>query len=1086
MALDKQILELSVTSGLMQVADRRYMPVGHWLRLENAVSDFGGSVRKRDGYDALPSDWIQGGTVTVGAGPNVTGLLPQAIVKLAARGEELVAYAIEPTISDTLSFSWSPGQNRWIRQDDCATTSHTIGEASNIYGVQLMPQIVRVESLAGGVAYVRSFLQGTGNQAVPPAVLYVSAIDPDTGSWLIAETFIEDLSLHNPNFRLERTMTFPPALVDGYAGIVTFHIDTNTFFWTRVDPFGASIAAPVAFFTPGNPVTVWDVHELGDNRFALVHGDTVTSNASLTTWDATPAVPVVDQIDLFPVPGGDVNGLTDISVHGIAGSSIYVGWRVLNLAVYFVQIARFQDAPGLPNVFVTTVETPSAVVAGRPHYVSVSSHVSNYGVMTWDIAKVGATVLGRFGAIGVVFVGAVGAVFSQGSMVNTEAQSRPTLFGDGGWYCQAVTVTHADIPDASSVLLRLDHTLGRTPTLVGMLYRQAAPAAWYKGDERWTPVDISVFGKTSIVLGIELLSVAFDAFVLSKNNSTSRILQIQLSCEQFQPSLREQETVSLCLAATGSMVGWYDGTEEVELSFAHTPTIEEVSSVAAGVNNFPHLPVPQQWLYRAVYEWWDDEGNLHQSAPSAAVAVIYVVDTQSVTFAVQTIGATRKGRPEHGEGRPVQIAIFRTTANGQQFFRLFPVQQGIPNDLDADFVTFTDSTNDADLQSNAFGFLYTDGGTLPNTTISGAIASVVHANRLWIADTLDPRSVLYSKLLVQGEAPGFNAGAQRLRLDDEEDSITALAALDDKILIFTASSLFYVSGPGPNDTGNPQDSFVGPIRVQVDAGCIDARSILQDGDGVFFQGPATLYRVDRNLTVTEVVEVRAEMKGATVLATEQDTKQQRSRILILLGGDFAGQTRYLIHDWTLNLWTTQVDYHFISREPPVVSPAASLASAYWQGAHVHAVAHEGFVRVQGQSGTDVGAWFPLVIETPWIHLDGIAGYQRIWRATMLGRRESSHLFTVDVLVNYDEVTIGQTATWNLGAASQVIGLPLQALTLHAKQQSCTAMKLRLSDARPPLEIVVPTDGVTGFDLVALRFEVGVKPGSIRLPIQNRG
>jgi hypothetical protein len=33
---------------------------------------------------------------------------------------------------------------------------------------------------------------------------------------------------------------------------------------------------------------------------------------------------------------------------------------------------------------------------------------------------------------------------------------------------------------------------------------------------------------------------------------------------------------------------------------------------------------------------------------------------------------------------------------------------------------------------------------------------------------------------------------------------------------------------------------------------------------------------------------------------------------------------------------------------------------------------------------------------------------------------------------------------------------------------------------------VPTAGASGFDLVALRFEIGTKPGSIRLPIQNRG
>ena len=1092
MALEKQIVELSVTSGLMQIADRRFMPAGHWLRLENAISAFGGSVQKRDGYDALPNAYVEGGTVVVGGGPNGTGTMPANVVHLTARGDELIAYAVETDINDTLSFSWAPAQDRWIRQDDGATTSHTIAQASNIYGFQNETQIVRCESVAGGVAYVQSFVQGAGNALVPPGNVYVSAHDAETGADLIAETLTESLSVVSSFFEDERTMTFPPLLgVDGYAGIVTLHKATNEFFWTRVDPFGAAIAAPVVFFVPGNPVTAWDVHELGDNRFALVHGDTVTSNASLTTWDATPAVPVLDQINLFPIPfaAGFPNCIADISVYGIAGSVVVVGWRVTNAAaVVEVELASFTDAAGLPNVYVTTVETPSATVIGRPHYVSVSCHASGYGVITWDRARVApGPVLGAFGAIGVSFLTALGVVFSAGAMVNCEALSRPTQFGDGGWYCQAVTVSHATIRVVSSVLLRLDHTLGITPTLVGILYRQATSADYSGNFVNYQPVDISVDGKSAVVLGTQVLSLAVGA-VLAQDNITTRVLQVTLSCEQIQAALRQSYAVSLCLANTGSMVGWYDGGEEVELSYAHAPTIEIDGVPPVGPpNTFPSAPAPQQWLWRAVYEWWDEEGNLHQSAPSDIVSFVPALPVASITFRVQTIGATRKGRPEHGGGRPIQIAIFRTTANGSQFFRLYPQQQGIPNDLAFDSVTFTDATDDATLQKNAYGFLYTDGGALPNTTISGALSAVVHANRLWIADPMDPQSVLYSKLLVQGEAPGFNAGVQRLRLDDEEESITALASLDDKLLIFTDSSMFYVSGPGPNDTGNPPDSFLGPVRVQVDAGCNNARSILQDGDGVIYQAPKGLYRVDRNLSAEEIPEVRAAMLNATVLTTQQDVATQKSRILLSRSFDFLEfpVTEYLIHDFSpLDLWTTQTDWVHLS-DPPSDLRGAALASTYWQGKHVHFVAPDPRVRVQGKSGLDDGAWIPLTIETPWIHVGGVAGYQRVWRATMLGRKMSNHDLTMNVFCNYNEtVPADAPTTWDVGSGSPVVGLPLQALTHHVQHQICTAIKLQLVDSRHGLQ--VPTDGASGFDLVALRFEIGTKPGSIRLPIQNRG
>jgi len=92
---------------------------------------------------------------------------------------------------------------------------------------------------------------------------------------------------------------------------------------------------------------------------------------------------------------------------------------------------------------------------------------------------------------------------------------------------------------------------------------------------------------------------------------------------------------------------------------------------------------------------------------------------------------------------------------------------------------------------------------------------------------------------------------------------------------------------------------------------------------------------------------------------------------------------------------------------------------------------------------------------------------------------------MNVFCNYNEtVPADAPTTWDVGSGSPVVGLPLQALTHHVQHQICTAIKLQLVDSRHGLQ--VPTDGASGFDLVALRFEIGTKPGSIRLPIQNRG
>ena len=250
---------------------------------------------------------------------------------------------------------------------------------------------------------------------------------------------------------------------------------------------------------------------------------------------------------------------------------------------------------------------------------------------------------------------------------------------------------------------------------------------------------------------------------------------------------------------------------------------------------------------------------------------------------------------------------------------MFPQQHGIVNDPTTCLVQLTDTTTDTALPASGYGILYTNGGVKPSDTLFGPPVAFVHASRMWAVDPIDTKTLRYSKLFVSGEAPGFPQ-AFFLRLDDCPDGITGLGQLDDKLIIFTPTRIYYVSGDGPNDTGL-QGGFA-VVRIMADAGTTDARSVLSYPDGLFYLGPGGLNKLSRSLEVLEVGEVRGIMGAVTssvglghtqpvVLSAELDAVRDRCRFVTSrtdLTTPPVARTIHTVYDHSLNIWTTEEPY----------------------------------------------------------------------------------------------------------------------------------------------------------------------------------
>ena len=562
-----------------------------------------------------------------------------------------------------------------------------------------------------------------------------------------------------------------------------------------------------------------------------------------------------------------------------------------------------------------------------------------------------------------------------------------------------------------------------------------------------------------------------------------------LDFEQRQSGLRWGAEQRDCLAHSGGYADWYDGTAVVEQGFTQQPNVRDVLQFAIG-----GFIAPGTYLYQFVWEWTDERGNLHQSGPSLPLRVVVPAGpaTNLVQINVDTMALTRKGDIGDGVAKQVTLAVFRTVAGGDTlFYRLTPVRglssEMIPNSKFVDFVSFVDTHNDQDLNGSTpldLGFIYTNGGVRPNEFPPAPVAIVSTKNRLWLGSG---RELWFSKSIVQGEGPGYSSEFV-LTLDDANDEITALGALDDKVIVFTRDRIYYVTGDGPNDA-NGGGSFLGPYRLPTDDGCADQRSCVAYGDGLFYWDGTALQRMSRAMQIEPAGDPVLDLtSNATGIVAKLDPPTQRIYFLCNRPALLGQRTdRFAVFDYRFGQWVTQTNWSQRAGDPPYDAPCRVVGHHWLSGEHWITVDDDypavGRTGYGTYPGWDFNIWFPATLQTPWLHVAGVNGYQRVWDVTVTGRRLTFHNLNVEVLTDYDEATIRQSMRVDVGPTSPMLGLPVERLTLHMRAQLCSAVRVRLYDTAPAE--AYPTGNPTGWDVAGVTLGIGVKPGNARLPAQNR-
>jgi hypothetical protein len=296
------------------------------------------------------------------------------------------------------------------------------------------------------------------------------------------------------------------------------------------------------------------------------------------------------------------------------------------------------------------------------------------------------------------------------------------------------------------------------------------------------------------------------------------------------------------------------------------------------------------YSYKVVYEYSDRRGNRWKSAPSEGVSITVSSGPSKVT-----VSAAYLGMVDYNIGSDVKIHVYRTLAGGSKYyFTGFTIDNVITGTTVG---SVDDTFADATIETNQL--LYTTGGELETAVLPSYCAIAQVAGRMYTVPCEDRKSVWYSKKKTQ--TLGYeHSTALSVRIEGG-GAITALAPLDDRLVIFKRDEIYLLEGTGPNSLG--QGAFRPPIKVSSDTGAIDQRGVVSTADGVMFKSDKGIYLLDRGLRTTYIGAPVADFDSIDV--TSAVFHSDKNQVMFAI--DQAASSyldRILVYDTLVRQWST--------------------------------------------------------------------------------------------------------------------------------------------------------------------------------------
>lgn len=1061
MPLNRQLLTFPFALGLDTKSDPKQIPLGRLRALENGVFSSLKELRKRSGFEGL----TRASVASVG-GVVVNENIASATALTSYRDELLLTGRTSgrPTLPQV--FSYSDGSEGWVSKGSftpCDVRLTSIHRSTRLiwWADGCVLDSGRLEVFAW---------EGADTSA---GSVYYSVRDIASGQLVVEAVLVA-------------TNAYKPRCVPYGGGALIYYIGGDGFIYVRtlVTAPLAALSAPITLtgVTPSQQTTftsamerkAFDVIRVEDQLALAFNNDAggitvqLFSNSDPYTFSSVLFLspPFASRvISLFFDSAGDQLAIAYGGGPGAdaINGGLYRVNRYLSGAVSGPSTFSLPSGEGLAIASIGGVAVPERPSVSR-FRVFVSSVAGNRSTFFYslDANSVAATLVRRLRQLILA-----AKPFSYGGQAFF-----PTFFVSettgalSGWGPTGIQNQLLLVPDVDARTEPVARALYGTATAWPQSILQSGSPATF------SPIPLSGSwssdGRTFRVTSLEYATTPGASLDVKL---AAGVVSVAFGLEQAPLSDNRSE-IGGSLVLGGGVCSTYDGTVISEQNFLAWP--DQLTATLGGAGNIE--PGTYQWV--AVYEWLDNNGFVHRSAPSLPVSLTIPTPTsQLVNLSVSPLRFSRKT-----EQSPISVVIYRTLANGSLFYRVSDPQTPLLNNESSVALAPSDNLSNADLAKNAT--LYTTGGVVENIAPPPFAAMAVHRSRLWGVEATNRLRLWYSKQ-VPASAPVEFSDVFVFDVNPQGGEVTALASLDDKLVVFKRSEIFVVTGQGPDATG-AQNDFSDAIFVTSDAGCIDSRSLVTTPNGLIFQSTKGIYTIDRSLSVSYIgAEVEA-YNGETVQSSQLLAKSNQIRLLLASGVA-------LVYDYLVGQWS-------------VFTGQTGIDSVVWKDRFA-------FLRSNGQAlleddsrFDDAGNAVALKLSTGWIAFDGTSSggaytaatgnrasapgqvFQRVRRMLILGEYQGPHKLRVEIAFDYDD-TVAQTVivepptppTYGeqspYGTSGVVYGGPWTPYQwrVDLSRQKCQAVRVTLTELRDRASLG------ENLRLSAIAFEIGVKGGLYRLP-----
>lgn len=454
------------------------------------------------------------------------------------------------------------------------------------------------------------------------------------------------------------------------------------------------------------------------------------------------------------------------------------------------------------------------------------------------------------------------------------------------------------------------------------------------------------------------------------------------------------------LNMNGGLLWGYDGNSATENNFLLYP--DNVQVVGSGISG---AMTTQTYYYQAIYQWNDAQGNIQRSAPSVPIpftpgTVTIGSSSVPITGAVINVPCLRVGakpisasNPYNPSTSPVVISLFRWSQQQQIYYKIAPGT--VQNIMAAagDSITFVDNAGDYQIIGNEI--LYTNNGTVENSSAPSPKAMTIFDSRLWVIDAEDENQLWFSQPVSAGTPVEMSDLLTYFVPPDitgigNTGGVKSLGAMDDKLILFKKNSMFYIGGTGPDLTGVNNQYSSSPIFITSGIGCVVPNSIVLIPAGLMFQSDKGIWLLGRDLVTRYIGKEMEDYNTARVMSANNVPATNEVRFTL------GSSDQTIVYDYLAGQWnqTTNV---------PAVS-ATITNNSYTQLSVSGSISQETMSTYLDSAGP-----VQMSFTTGWINLAGLQGYVRAYRMFVLGTFYSPHTYTVGIAYNYDP-TITQTAT----------------------------------------------------------------------------